>query len=108
MDNVNFNSLLAQMNAAAQMVQNGARQQTAATDTQGPNFADALVSAVKDVNQDQKQTEAMQQAFQAGDPAASVEEVMVQMQKANVSFQMMTQVRNKLVNAYNEVMHMPV
>lgn len=108
MDNVNFNALLAQMNAAAKMVQSGARQQTAAPGTEGPNFADALVAAVKDVNQDQKDTAAMQQAFQAGDPAASVEEVMVQMQKANISFQMMVQVRNKLVNAYNEVMHMPV
>jgi flagellar hook-basal body complex protein FliE len=33
---------------------------------------------------------------------------MVAMQKANVSFQAMTQVRNRLVSAYQDIMNMPI
>jgi flagellar hook-basal body complex protein FliE len=43
-----------------------------------------------------------------GDPNVQVSEVMVAMQKSNVSFQAMLQVRNKLVSAYQEIMNMQV
>jgi len=37
-----------------------------------------------------------------------VQDVMLSLQKANVSFQTMVQVRNKLVTAYQEIMNMQV
>ena len=46
--------------------------------------------------------------FQTGAGTASVAEVMVAMQKASLSFTAMTQVRNKLVEAYQEIMNMPI
>ena len=50
----------------------------------------------------------MQQAFDANDPNVNLQEVMVSLQKANLSFQTMVQVRNRLVNAYQEIMNMQV
>ena len=47
-------------------------------------------------------------AFEMGDPNVNLSEVMVAIQKANVSFQAMTQVRNNLVSAYKDIMNMPV
>jgi flagellar hook-basal body complex protein FliE len=35
-------------------------------------------------------------------------EVMIALQKASLSFQAMTEVRNKLVNAYQDIMNMPI
>ena len=46
--------------------------------------------------------------FAAGDSSANLHEVMISLQKANVSFQEMVQVRNKLVTAYHDVMNMQV
>jgi flagellar hook-basal body complex protein FliE len=47
-------------------------------------------------------------AFESGDANVSLAEVMVASQKASVSFQAMLQVRNKLVEAYKDVMNMPM
>ena len=47
-------------------------------------------------------------AFQAGDPNLQLNDVMVDMQKASVAFQMGLQVRNRLVSAYRDVMNMQV
>jgi flagellar hook-basal body complex protein FliE len=48
------------------------------------------------------------ESFSAGDPGVDLAQVMVALQKASVSFQAMTQVRNKLVDAYRDIMSMPV
>jgi len=50
----------------------------------------------------------MAEAFAKGDTSTDLTEVMVAMQKASLSFQAMTQVRNKLLEAYKDVMNMPV
>jgi len=47
-------------------------------------------------------------SFAKGDTSTDLTEVMVAMQKASLSFQAMTQVRNKLLEAYKDVMNMPV
>ena len=50
----------------------------------------------------------MAAALERGDKSASLPEVMIALQKASLSFQAMTEVRNRLVNAYQEVMNMPI
>ncbi len=50
----------------------------------------------------------MTEDFESGDANVSLAEVMVASQKASVSFQAMLQVRNKLVEAYKDVMNMPM
>ncbi len=50
----------------------------------------------------------MAQNFSAGDPNVNLQDVMVNLQKASMSFQQMVQVRNRLVTAYQDIMNMPV
>jgi len=50
----------------------------------------------------------MAKGFSSGDPNVNLQDVMVNLQKANLSFQQMVQVRNKLVTAYQDMMNMSV
>jgi len=73
-----------------------------------PSFGDMLEQAVNKVNDVQKASSNMAKAYEMGDPNVDVTDVMVASQKASVSFQSMLQVRNKLIDAYRDVMNMPV
>jgi flagellar hook-basal body complex protein FliE len=72
------------------------------------DFAQILQNSIDQVNQTQQQAEGMAANFAAGDGNANLHEVMISLQKANISFQEMVQVRNKLVSAYHDVMNMQV
>ena len=50
----------------------------------------------------------MKQAFELGGKEVSLAEVMVAVQKSDISFEAMVQVRNKLIDAYKEVANMPI
>lgn len=99
--------LLAQMRAMAAQAQSGA-QPTNASATEVPDFSNMLKNSIDKVNETQKMAGEMSAAFQKGDPNVDIASVMVQMQKASVSFQAMVQVRNRLVSAYQDIMNMPV
>ncbi len=71
-------------------------------------FGDLFKQAINSVNDTQQQASAMATAYEKGDPKVSLAQVMVASQKASVSFQAITQVRNKLVEAYQDVMNMPI
>ncbi|MFT6095021.1 MAG: flagellar hook-basal body complex protein FliE [Pseudohongiellaceae bacterium] len=71
-------------------------------------FGSMLKQAVNAVNDTQSKSGALQTAYEMGDPNVDLTEVMIQMQKATVSFEAMTQVRNKMITAYQEVMNMQV
>lgn len=77
-------------------------------DNKTPAFGDLMAQAVNKVNEISKTSGALQTAYQRGDPNVDITEVMVASQKASVSFQAMLQVRNKLVDAYRDVMNMPI
>ena len=103
---INPDTLLTQMRAMAAQAQG---QTTATTNAAGQSdFSDILKQSVEKVNDAQMDSKKLQEAFQMGDPNVQVSEVMVAMQKSNVSFQAMLQVRNKLVSAYQEIMNMQV
>ena len=103
---INADTLLTQMRAMAAQAQG---QTNATSNAAGPSdFSDILKQSVNKVNEAQTDTKNLQNAFQAGDPNVQVSEVMVAMQKSSVSFQAMLQVRNKLVNAYQDIMNMQV
>jgi flagellar hook-basal body complex protein FliE len=72
------------------------------------NFGKVLTSAIDKVNDTQAEAGKLAKAYELGDPNVSLTDVMVQSQKASISFQAMTQVRNKLVDAYQEIMNMPI
>jgi flagellar hook-basal body complex protein FliE len=67
-----------------------------------------LENAIGRVNDTQQTAAGMKQAFETGTGSASLAEVMIATQKADLSFRAMTEVRNKLVTAYQDIMNMPV
>jgi flagellar hook-basal body complex protein FliE len=75
---------------------------------QGSSFGALLSNAVNSVNQTQMQSSALAKAYEQGESGVSLAQVMIQSQKASVSFQALTQVRNKVVQAYEDIMKMPV
>lgn len=100
-----IDQLLGQMRAASALA---AGQESASASTEGPDFAVLLKASLDQVNATQQDSANLAKAFEQGDPNANLQEVMVSLQKANISFQTMVQVRNKLVSAYHEVMSMQV
>ena len=74
----------------------------------GGGFGAALARAIEQVDVTQQEAGTRARSFQMGDPSASLEETMISMQKANISFQALVQVRNRVVSAYHDIMNMPV
>jgi len=107
MSGVEINQVLQQMRDMAALAGNKTSVQPGA-DATGPEFAKLLKNSIDQVNETQQNAAGLATAFDSGDPSVNLSEVMVAIQKANISFQAMTQVRNNLVSAYKEVMNMQV
>lgn len=105
MSEMNVNQLLAQMRTMS--LEAGSKPVDKST-SDGADFAALLKQSIASVNENQQQSTKMTEAFEVGDTNVSLAEVMVASQKATVSFQAMLQVRNKLVEAYKDVMNMPM
>lgn len=101
-------ALLAQMRAMAEAAQGQSAKPAAAEGAPQADFADLLKQSIEKVNMTQQEADRLTTAFQNGDPNVQLADVMVALQKSNVSFQAMIQVRNKLVNAYQEIMNMQI
>ena len=72
------------------------------------DFSHLLKSSLDAVNEAQQTSRELKKAFENGTTDASLAEVMIASQKANLSFRAVTEVRNKLVQAYQDIMNMPV
>jgi len=105
MNTQGIDQLLSQLRAASALAGAGAEAQPAA---EGADFAALLKSSVDQVNSGQQDASALVKEFELGNPNANLQDVMMSLQKANLSFQTMVQVRNKLVTAYQEIMNMQV
>lgn len=105
MDTKGIDQLLSQMNAAAAIASGNSPPAPAEGSA---SFADALKGAIEQVGKVQQNAGQMAAAYQTGQSDASVQDVMIELQKASLSFQTMVQVRNKLVTAYQDVMNMSV
>lgn len=68
----------------------------------GTDFGKMLMDAIKDVNQTQLDAKGMQNDFMAGRPV-EFHDLMIAMEKASTSMQLTLQVRNKLLEAYQEI-----
>jgi flagellar hook-basal body complex protein FliE len=71
-------------------------------------FSQALQGALQSVSSAQNHSSQLQREVQLENPAVSLEETMIAMQKAQIGFQATMQVRNRLVQAYTDVMNMQV
>ncbi len=72
------------------------------------DFAQAIKGAVNEVNRLQTGAQELAAAFEAGAANVDITRVMLEVQKAGIAFRAMTEVRNKLVAAYQDVMNMPM
>ncbi len=70
-------------------------------------FTTVMKSAIDHVNATQKTAGEMTKAFETGKDV-EIADVMVSLQKANIEFQATVQVRNKMVEAYQQIMNMPI
>lgn len=71
-------------------------------------FANLMKGSVDSVASMQNHAVSLASAYEAGDKSVDLTNVMLEMQKASLAFRAMTEVRNKLVDAYQQVMNMPV
>ena len=108
MINNNTNQVLNQMQAIEAMAKNSAAKPADIGQSGGLKFADMMQQAIDQVNQSQLNAAELGKALEMGDPDVDLAEVMIAMQKSSVSFQALTEVRNKLLTAYQDVMNMPV
>ncbi|MCJ2377343.1 flagellar hook-basal body complex protein FliE [Vibrio sp. ZSDZ34] len=76
--------------------------------TVGADFGNMLNNAINNVNGLQKSSGDLQMRFDRGDENVSLSDVMIARNKSSVAFEATIQVRNKLVDAYKELMNMPV
>lgn len=100
MSNINTSNLIEQMQAMVSQAQGGRSVSN--------SFGDVFQQALNQVNGLNQNTDDLTNRFQLGDPNVSLAEVMVETQKANIGFQGALMVRNKVVQAYTDIMSMPV
>jgi len=107
MSNIDIQSVLAQMRAMASTAKNTGST-PASVNANGQAFSQLLKQSIDAVNSAQQEAGKLSAAFSAGAPSVDIAQVMIALQKANISFQAMTQVRNRLVDAYQEIMRMQI
>ncbi|HPI39436.1 MAG TPA: flagellar hook-basal body complex protein FliE [Pseudobdellovibrionaceae bacterium] len=73
----------------------------------GSSFQDTLNSAIDKVNELQKASDKSIQNLATG-KTDNVAEVMITAEKADIALKLMVQVRNKIIDAYQEIMRMQV
>lgn len=105
MSDVQIQNVLAQMRALSSRAATGSAE---AAQVRGTEFSQVLTQSLEQVNAAQQQAGDLNTRFVAGADDVSLPEVMVAMQKSSLQFEAVTQVRNRLVAAYQEIMNMQV
>ena len=109
MNTIDTNQLLMQLRSAA-AVARGSAPTPAATPAVGggDNFSTLLTQSLNKVNGMQQQASELTRAFEMGAPNVTLPDVMVAKSKAGLAFEATVQVRNKMIDAYQEIMRMQV
>ena len=104
MNEIGPEQLLSQIRSLGRELQTTGQAETAGA----TNFGEMLETSLKSVNEAQQQASDLKIGFEYGTGDASLAQVMIASQKANLAFRAVTEVRNKLVTAYQDIMNMPV
>jgi flagellar hook-basal body complex protein FliE len=99
--------MLAQLRTAAALAARKPQAEQSAP-AEKADFANALRSSLDQVNRMQQETVKLTQDFSVGEPGTNLHDVMISMQKSGIAFQQAVQVRNKMVQAYHDIMNMQV
>ena len=104
MSDIRINELLSQIRSISQQIDPKNNTQS----NEDLKFSSMLKESIDKVNQQQMKAAELANNFERGDSTVELSKVMIEMQKARVSFEAAKQVRNQLVTAYQEIMSMPV
>jgi flagellar hook-basal body complex protein FliE len=107
MEPISMDGLLAKLQAA-RAIASGLPAPASPTGTNQVDFAALMKGAIDKVDQTQGSAARMAEQFQLGDPKVTLEDTMVALQKANVSFQAALQIRNRVVSAYHDIMNLQI
>jgi len=105
---IKANSLFAQMQSMSLEATNAKQITPQSINTSSSDFGSLLKDAVNTVNDIQLDAGAKKKAFELGDRSVTLAETMITTAKAGIAFDATVQVRNKFVEAYKEIMSMPV
>ncbi|KQX95142.1 flagellar hook-basal body protein FliE [Rhodanobacter sp. Root480] len=111
MSTIEVNNLLAQMRqmtAQVRPAESAFKAAPAVGQAGQPDFSALLKQSIASVGQTQMEAGRMAASFERGDAGADLGRTMIAMQKADLSLRSMVTVRNKLVDAYKDIMNMPV
>lgn len=103
-----INQVLAQMRIAKAQATGAAAGVAGAGEVPQTSFQELLKRSIDSVNETQQTANTLRTSFEQGREGIDLAEVMIAAQKSSLSFQAMVEVRNKLVEAYKDVMNMPV
>ncbi len=103
-----LDQILGQLRSAAALAAGPGVKAPADAGNKAGDFAAVLKASLDQANGMQQQATKLARDFELGATDASLPDVMVSIQKANVSFQQVVQVRNRLVSAYHDIMNMQV
>ena len=101
-------SVLAQIRAMRSQIDGASAPSVTAAVPKAESFTSALTQAVNTVSQTQDKANTLADAFERGDRNTSIAQVMLSMQKAQVEFKALSEVRNRLVQAYQDIQNMPL
>jgi flagellar hook-basal body complex protein FliE len=110
MSQMEIDRVLAQIRSLSAQLQPGAA--SAASAAQKPaaggvsEFANIMRAGIDQVNTQQQKAGQLADAFERGTPGVELPQVMLEMQKASVSFRALNEVRNRLISAYQDIMNM--
>lgn len=105
---INNDKLLMQMKIMASQARGNAEAISAEPVNGEKGFSNILKSALDEVSELQSQSSDLKTRFTLGDPNVSLVDTMVASQKAGLALDATIQVRNKLVQAYQDIMNMPI
>jgi flagellar hook-basal body complex protein FliE len=106
-----IDNLLGQMRVAAGLAAGNpqpAGTAAAGATPGGASFASVLKTSIDSVSQAQAHASSLARDFELGKPNVNLQDVMLSMSKANIQFQEMVQVRNRVVSAYSDMMNMQI
>ena len=108
MSQIDVNNLLSQMRQMTAQVRPPETAVTAAPAGGQGDFSALLKQSISAVGQNQMEAGRMAASFERGDAGADLGRTMVAVQKADLSLRTMVAVQSKLVDAYKDIMNMPV
>jgi flagellar hook-basal body complex protein FliE len=117
MSSLQINAVLSQIRSLQSQIQHASAPQNeigkvagASNAVQAPanSFANVMKQGIEQVNASQQRASDLATQFERGVPGVELPQVMLEMQKASVSFRALAEVRNRFVSAYQEIMNMQV